>query len=178
MNIRRALFALALALGLVLVVLLLFLIIPLLVSGTSALDTLLTIPYPLQGDSRPFVVGFPKVLYDERISIELTSSEHPEQLKYETERVRVQVGCDQYIAYLDAKAGDARSPASRAELEALKAAIEASSCGESGVVLVRDVGAIAPVQGDRAPAADVPLFVYPIEGPHPAMTDRVSTIAA
>jgi hypothetical protein len=44
-----------------------------------------------------------RVIEDETVTIELVGSDHPRQLQYENEHVRIEVGCDQYLNFLQSR---------------------------------------------------------------------------
>jgi len=111
-----------------------------------------------------------QVLRDEKVIVHLTSSAHPEQLTFENDLVRIKVGCDQYLAYLDIKTSDDSLPKPyRADLEELKASIEAAnSCNVEEALLYEHAIADILEQGmgsvydkhNQARAATVKIWFY------------------
>jgi hypothetical protein len=80
-----------------------------------------------------------QVLRDEKVTVQLSSSAHPEQLTFENDLVRIEVGCDQYFSYLDMKTSDDSLPESyRTDLEELKASIEAANSCNVGEALLHE----------------------------------------
>jgi hypothetical protein len=78
-----------------------------------------------------------EILRDEKITVELINSVDPEQLTFENEMVKVTVGCDQYLTYLDMIISDeSYSEDFRTDYKKIKRSIETtSSCLDQGIAL-------------------------------------------
>jgi hypothetical protein len=77
------------------------------------------------------------VLRDEKITVVLTSPNHPSQLAYENEVVKVAVGCDQYLNYLEILLSDEfLTESRRIEYNKIKEVIErTNSCDAKDIFL-------------------------------------------
>ena len=76
-----------------------------------------------------------RVLQDETVTIELVGSDHPDQLSYENEYVRIEVGCDQYLAHLGSVEESPREEWEKEREELIASIKETGSCSENNISL-------------------------------------------